>query len=119
MGIDHMDMEFFKRKLIELQEGLLKRYLESSKQEDDLPGERPSDIMDLASDSFEDDLAATLSEREAKDLFLIRDALRRIDDGKYGVCEECKGKIGAARLEARPHATLCIECKQKIERMSP
>ncbi|TET31874.1 MAG: TraR/DksA family transcriptional regulator [Planctomycetota bacterium] len=114
-----MDLEFFRRRLIELQENLLKRYLEISNHADDSPGDRPSDIMDLASDSFEHDLAATLSEGEAKNLFLIRDALRRIDDGQYGVCGECNGKIGAARLEARPYATLCIECKQKMERMSP
>jgi DnaK suppressor protein len=41
-------------------------------------------------------------------------ALARIDDGTYGVCEKCGQKISVARLEARPTATLCIDCARKV-----
>lgn len=46
----------------------------------------------------------------------IAAALRRIDDGTYGICEDCDGPIGLARLQAFPTARLCIECKELHER---
>jgi len=45
----------------------------------------------------------------------IDEALRRIEDGAYGNCHSCGKQISAARLEAVPHARLCIECKAKEE----
>jgi len=46
----------------------------------------------------------------------IRDAIQRLDDGVYGVCESCEELIGTARLKARPVTTLCIDCKTEQER---
>ncbi len=43
-------------------------------------------------------------------------ALRRIDDGTYGICSSCGRAVGKARLQAFPRATLCMECKQRAER---
>ena len=45
----------------------------------------------------------------------IDEALGRIEDGTYGICEECDGPIGVERLKARPVTTLCIECKSSQE----
>jgi len=45
----------------------------------------------------------------------IDEAIGRIDDGTYGVCESCGEQIGIKRLEARPVTTLCIECKTQQE----
>jgi len=47
----------------------------------------------------------------------IEEALLRIKEGTYGRCQECHGYIGAKRLEARPTAELCIECKESAERL--
>ena len=44
-------------------------------------------------------------------------ALRKLDQGEFGVCEECGGMIGKKRLEARPETTLCIRCKEDQERI--
>ncbi|MDE7065060.1 MAG: TraR/DksA C4-type zinc finger protein, partial [Desulfovibrionaceae bacterium] len=45
----------------------------------------------------------------------IQAALQRIEDGSYGLCEECGEEIGVARLKARPVTRLCINCKSKQE----
>jgi DnaK suppressor protein len=46
----------------------------------------------------------------------IREALERIEDGEFGICESCEEMIGEARLKARPVTTLCIDCKTEQER---
>jgi len=45
----------------------------------------------------------------------IRTALERIKSGAYGICSECEGRISEARLNALPHATVCIQCAEKQE----
>jgi DnaK suppressor protein len=52
-----------------------------------------------------------LRDRERRLLSKIDEAIARIDDGTYGVCEDCGEEIGLKRLEARPVTTLCIDCK--------
>ena len=47
----------------------------------------------------------------------IEKALRKIEDGSFGTCEECSEEISIKRLEARPETTLCIRCKEDQERM--
>jgi DnaK suppressor protein len=46
----------------------------------------------------------------------IREAIERIDEGAFGICESCEEEISEARLRARPVTTLCIECKTEQER---
>ena len=52
-----------------------------------------------------------IRDRERKLLSKIEEALQRVDDGAYGICEDCGEEIGVKRLEARPVTTLCIDCK--------
>lgn len=56
-----------------------------------------------------------IRDRERKLLSKIDEALVRIEDGSYGLCEECGGPIAVDRLRARPVTTLCIECKSEQE----
>jgi DnaK suppressor protein len=56
-----------------------------------------------------------IRDRERKLIFKIQEALQRLDDGKYGICEECGENISIERLKARPVTTLCIECKSNQE----
>ncbi len=52
-----------------------------------------------------------IRDREQKLLSKIEEALNRIDEGTFGICEDCGEEIGLKRLEARPVTTLCIDCK--------
>jgi DnaK suppressor protein len=56
-----------------------------------------------------------MRDRERKLLSKIDEAVARIQDGSYGLCEECGGAIGIERLKARPVTTLCIDCKSSQE----
>ena len=56
-----------------------------------------------------------IRDRERKLMGKIKEALARIDDGTYGVCQECGERIGLDRLMARPVTTLCIDCKSLQE----
>jgi DnaK suppressor protein len=86
-------------------------------------GQKYADLVQGAGD-FEDDATAdvlihlNLSEidRDAEELRAIQRALARLKRGEYGYCERCGEAISPGRLEAIPHATLCIECQTRAER---
>jgi len=65
----------------------------------------------------ESDRAFTLRirDRERKLITKIKEALKRMDDGEYGICEECGEDISLPRLKARPVTTLCVSCKARQE----
>jgi len=73
------------------------------------------DPTDQATAELDNNFELRLRGREQKLLKKIDEAIARIDDGSYGVCESCSGQIGLKRLEARPVTTLCIECKTEQE----
>ena len=78
---------------------------------DDLPDE-----MDLASSEYIQSFEFRLRGREKSLLSKLDLALKKIDDGTFGICEICEEPIGKKRLEARPETTLCIKCKEDQER---
>ncbi len=89
----------------------------------DLEGHRAGEVRaDIDSDgepenvTYERERALSLLDNARGLLDHVETALRRVDDGTYGICESCGKKIEAPRLKALPHATLCIACKRKEER---
>jgi DnaK suppressor protein len=73
------------------------------------------DTSDQASAEADQFFLLRLREREQKLLKKIDEALDRIANNTYGICERCGGEIGYKRLKARPVTTLCIDCKTKQE----
>lgn len=73
------------------------------------------DFIDLAVNESDRNFILRLRDRERKLLAKIEEALKRIEKGTFGICESCGKEIGIKRLQARPVATLCIECKEKQE----
>jgi len=73
-------------------------------------------IADVATDTFEQEKTAALESHLRGTLSAVEDALHKIEAGTYGLCEICGAKISEARLEALPHARLCIDCKARQER---
>jgi DnaK suppressor protein len=74
------------------------------------------DIYDIASDERERELSLMLGDRERKKLAEIDLALERINEGTYGVCEECGEPVGEKRLEVLPFTRVCVDCQSRIER---
>ena len=72
------------------------------------PSDRPTAESDRS-------FTLRIRDRERKLITKIQDALKRMDDGEYGICEECGEEISLARLKARPVTTLCVSCKARQE----
>lgn len=73
------------------------------------------DTYDLASEERDREINFILSDRERAKIKSIEDALERLDDGSYGVCESCGLEIAAERLVALPFTRLCRDCQQEQE----
>lgn len=58
-------------------------------------------------------MAMPLQRRQQEQLLRVESALKRLDQGRYGICLRCKGDIGEGRLEMQPEATLCIACASR------
>lgn len=74
------------------------------------------DSVDAAVDTAHDEISSQLAELESRELEQIEHALERIEQGAYGRCEFCSGKIAEPRLNALPYTTTCIECQRENER---
>jgi len=92
-----------------LEEGALR------KSKDDAATLDISNFADLGSDNFEQDFMIGLIENSEETLREIDAALKRIDDGTYGICQEGPHPIGKNRLKVIPWARLCIDCQRKAE----
>lgn len=112
--VEHQDLEHFRK--------LLAFMLEEAQQKGDSTIEELTDSNEVFADpadraTAESDRSFTLRirDRERRLIRKIQAALQRIDDGSYGVCDDCGEEIGAPRLKARPVTKLCINCKSKQE----
>ena len=76
----------------------------------------PIHMADIGSDNFEQEFTLILMEGEEETLEMIEAALERIEDGVYGACVECGGKIPKTRLNAIPQTPYCVKCASKLEK---
>ena len=73
-------------------------------------------MADVCSDNSRHEMELRLMSEEGNVLELIENALQRLVDGTYGICQDCGERISEARLEARPYAVYCIKCKSAREK---
>jgi len=73
-------------------------------------------MADVATDSYDREFSLGLASNERKFIYELDDALKRIEEGTFGVCEDCKALIAKNRLKAVPHARLCVKCQEKREK---
>ncbi|MDP1627105.1 RNA polymerase-binding protein DksA [Parvibaculum sp.] len=107
--------EYFRRKLEKWKEDILKENRETLQHLQDDSVQHP-DLADRASSETERSLELRTRDRQRKLIAKIDAAIRRIDDGTYGYCEETGEPISLKRLDARPIATLSIEAQERHER---
>ncbi|MDY0039391.1 MAG: RNA polymerase-binding protein DksA [Desulforhabdus sp.] len=104
--------EILLRRLDELDEEAERPVAGRTDTEDTFPD--PTDRATLESDR---NFMLRIRDRERKLIMKIREALQRIEEGTFGLCETCGDDISVEWLKARPVTTLCIECKRKQEAM--
>jgi len=74
-------------------------------------------MADLATDTFDREFSLGLASNERQNLYEIEDALKRIKDGSFGICEYCKKPISKVRLKAVPFTKLCLKCQELQEKI--
>ncbi len=113
--MNEQQLAYFKAKLEKWKSDILSGSRETieNMQEDSAP---IPDLVDRASSEADRALELRTRDRQRKLISKIDSALRRIESGDYGFCEETGEPIGVRRLEARPTATLCLEAQERHER---
>lgn len=109
------DLEFFRDLLETRREELLHQADETVEGMATIEKENMPDPTDRASLESNRNFELRIRDRGRKLVSKITEAIRRIEDGTYGLCEECEEPIGSERLKARPVTTLCIDCKNTQE----
>jgi DnaK suppressor protein len=109
----------FKKILLKQREEIVsgvKQMVESSKE---MGQDGIQDIGDEAANIYNKQVLLSLNENERLRLLEVDEALDRIENGTYGICEECGGPISLKRLEVRPVAKYCVPCLTRLEKEKP
>ena len=104
--------------LLETKKQLLKEMHGRVKEETEGVKDEGRDTYDLASDERDREINFILNDREREKLHAIDEALQRIKDKTYGICESCEGEIQLGRLKVLPFTRLCVKCQEENERES-
>ena len=113
--MNERQLEYFRRKLLNWKEDILRESRETLSHLQSETENHP-DLADRATSETDRALELRTRDRQRKLISKIDEALRRIEDGSYGYCEETGEPIGVARLDARPIATLSLEAQERHER---
>jgi RNA polymerase-binding transcription factor DksA len=123
-SMNKAELETFRKQLVDLRDRLngdvasLKDEALGAKDSNGNLSNMPIHMADLGTDAFEQENTLNLLANEQQQLEEIGDALDRVRQGKFGLCEECETEIPRARLKEIPYARYCVECARKLERRS-
>lgn len=73
-------------------------------------------MADMATDTYDREFSLGIASNERELLYVLEDALKKIEDGTFGICDECDGVITKTRLKAIPYASFCVKCQAKKEK---
>jgi DnaK suppressor protein len=102
--------------LVARKEQILKQLHAEVKEGKEAALDEGMDTYDLASEERTREINLILSDRDREKLQAVEEALERIEDGSYGICESCEEEIAPERLEALPFTRLCVSCQSEMER---
>ena len=104
--------------LLKMKDDALEEIGKAVKSGADKPSDETSgDIYDQASNERDRELLLLLGDREREKIRHIEEALTRLEEGEYGICEDCEEEIPLGRLKAMPFARLCVKCKADLEKL--
>jgi len=108
--------DYIKQMLEQTKRELLQNVAQSIKNEADYMKHDIGDFYDHASNDRDRELALMITQRERTNLVQIEEALKRLDDDTYGICDSCMDEMGEDRLRVMPFAKLCLFCTIELER---
>ncbi len=114
--LDKKTLERFKKILLKEREQIVGEVMQTYRSSQEVGQDGIQDIGDEASNIYNKQILMSLNESERLRLQEVDEALDRIENGTYGICEECGGPISLKRLEVRPVAKYCVPCLTKLEK---
>lgn len=117
--MEREDLERYREKLIRLMNSISERIREREERAREVVRDsklRGIHLADLGTDEYEKERAFETVMKGSSTLERILRALRKIEEGRYGICEVCGKEISKGRLDLIPYAELCSECQRGLER---
>lgn len=109
------EKEKYRQILIKKKEEIINNISEVCSQSKEVESGIAQDLVDKAESSYTKEFLLSLSDTERKQLFLIDEALKRIEKSDYNICQMCNKEISKKRLDAVPWTSYCRECQEKEE----
>jgi DnaK suppressor protein len=116
--LNKAEKERYKKMLLKKKEEIVAKLSEVYNESKEVESGIAQDIVDKAESSYTKEFLLSLSSAERERLFLIDEALKRLETDEYGICQMCQKTISKKRLDAVPWAPHCIECQEKAEEES-
>ena len=118
------ELDFFKKLITKIREKVLddiKHISEDTlkKSQKDASGDISGytyHMADVATDAYDREFSLGLASNERQSLYELEDAIKKIEEGTFGICEECKSLISKTRLKVVPFARLCVKCQERKEK---
>lgn len=104
-----------KETLLDMKQQVLRVIREDQKEDREGQKDEGRDAYDVASEERDREINYLLTDRDRSKLTSIDQALERIEEGTYGICESCEGEITSERLKAMPFTRLCVQCQSERE----
>jgi len=111
-----LELDYFKELLLERKKQIEKNILETKNEIEELKNFEVNDDGDYASLCTDNLIDSAINNQQLKELQEIEEALKKIEDGTYGICEMCGEPIRKLRLKVKPYAKYCIVCREIIEK---
>jgi len=110
------ELQFFKDMLLNRKQQILKNIDGVNSELSDLSNLELNDEGDYAAANNNTAIEGAIAQQQIEELEEIDNALKKIENGGYGVCEMCEDDIGFQRLKVKPHAIYCIDCREIAEK---
>lgn len=110
------ELNYFKEILESRKEQILKNISSVNSELNQLSNLELNDEGDHAAVNNNSMVESAIVQQQQKELDEIENALRKIANGEYGICEMCEDEIGFQRLKVKPHAIYCIDCREIVEK---
>lgn len=114
--MDRKKADMYRKRLVDKQEELLRLVSKSDQDGREADEEGTQDIADKAANAYTKEFLFHQSNDNRQILTMVNEALGRIKDGSYGICQACSQEVQVKRLDAVPWARHCIECQEKEDR---
>ena len=108
--------EKLQKRLLDMRSEILSDVNHNTETTMEMGNDGVQDIGDVSANTYNRQILLSLNDGQRTILSDIDDALDRIKEGEYGICLECEEEIGTKRLDVRPQAKYCIDCKTEIEK---